>query len=151
MRGGREWKLDFRLDGADGRLDRLLALLDKGVVATGMLRAQGYVLAHGEQLSGLSKSLNFEAGPEVGGKVSKAIEIQLGKGARPENVWHLPDLPKARLGQTHPRVRTRAPHSTVNGAAKPPVTPTHARGHPPPAPNPFMVLKGSFGALPART
>lgn len=60
-----EWKLGIRLDAADGRIDRLLALLDKRIVATGMLHAQGRLDAHGDELSAFSNSLHFDADMEV--------------------------------------------------------------------------------------
>jgi acetyl-CoA synthetase len=46
----------------------------------------------------------FSAGPETEGKVSKAIEVQIGKIARPKNVWIVPDMPKTRSGKIMRRV-----------------------------------------------
>ena len=43
---------------------------------------------------------------EVAKKVSAQIERDIGKIARPKNVWVVPDMPKTRLGQDHaPRDR----------------------------------------------
>ena len=38
------------------------------------------------------------------GKVSTAIEIEIGKIARPKNVWIVPDMPKTRSGKIMRRV-----------------------------------------------
>jgi acetyl-CoA synthetase len=38
------------------------------------------------------------------GKVSKAIEIEIGKIARPKNVWIVADMPKTRSGKIMRRV-----------------------------------------------
>jgi acetyl-CoA synthetase len=46
----------------------------------------------------------FSAGPEMEAKVSKAIEVQIGKIARPKNVWVVPDMPKTRSGKIMRRV-----------------------------------------------
>jgi acetyl-CoA synthetase len=46
----------------------------------------------------------FEAGPEAQAKVSKAIETEIGKIARPKNVWIVPDMPKTRSGKIMRRV-----------------------------------------------
>ena len=46
----------------------------------------------------------FEAGPESQAKVSKAIETEIGKIARPKNVWIVPDMPKTRSGKIMRRV-----------------------------------------------
>jgi acetyl-CoA synthetase len=46
----------------------------------------------------------FEAGPESKAKVSKAIETEIGKIARPKNVWIVPDMPKTRSGKIMRRV-----------------------------------------------
>jgi acetyl-CoA synthetase len=45
-----------------------------------------------------------EAGPEVIAKVTKAIENEIGKIARPKNVWIVPDMPKTRSGKIMRRV-----------------------------------------------
>src|SRR3989441_1001042 len=41
---------------------------------------------------------------EIGDKVAKAIETQIGKIARPKNVWIVPDMPKTRSGKIMRRV-----------------------------------------------
>jgi acetyl-CoA synthetase len=46
----------------------------------------------------------FAATPESQAKVSKAIETQIGKIARPKNVWIVPDMPKTRSGKIMRRV-----------------------------------------------
>ncbi len=46
----------------------------------------------------------FEPGKEMEDKVSKAIETQIGKIARPKNVWIVPDMPKTRSGKIMRRV-----------------------------------------------
>jgi acetyl-CoA synthetase len=42
--------------------------------------------------------------PEIEQKVAKAIETEIGKIARPKNVWIVPDMPKTRSGKIMPRV-----------------------------------------------
>ena len=37
-------------------------------------------------------------------KVTKAIEVEIGKIARPKNVWIVPDMPKTRSGKIMRRV-----------------------------------------------
>ncbi len=46
----------------------------------------------------------FEPGAEMETKVSKAIETEIGKIARPKNVWIVPDMPKTRSGKIMRRV-----------------------------------------------
>src|SRR6266702_64349 len=46
----------------------------------------------------------FVPGKEMEGKVSKAIETEIGKIARPKNVWIVPDMPKTRSGKIMRRV-----------------------------------------------
>jgi acetyl-CoA synthetase len=46
----------------------------------------------------------FEAGPQMEAKVTKAIEDEIGKIARPKNVWIVPDMPKTRSGKIMRRV-----------------------------------------------
>jgi acyl-CoA synthetase (AMP-forming)/AMP-acid ligase II len=46
----------------------------------------------------------FEPGPEMEGKVTAAIETEIGKIARPKNVWIVPDMPKTRSGKIMRRV-----------------------------------------------
>ncbi len=44
------------------------------------------------------------AGPEMEAKVTKAIETEIGKIARPKNVWIVSDMPKTRSGKIMRRV-----------------------------------------------
>ncbi len=46
----------------------------------------------------------FEPGPEMESKVVAAIETEIGKIARPKNVWIVPDMPKTRSGKIMRRV-----------------------------------------------
>jgi acetyl-CoA synthetase len=46
----------------------------------------------------------YEAGPEMQAKVTKAVEDEIGKIARPKNVWIVPDMPKTRSGKIMRRV-----------------------------------------------
>jgi acetyl-CoA synthetase len=46
----------------------------------------------------------FSPGKEMEDKVSKAIETEIGKIARPKNVWIVPDMPKTRSGKIMRRV-----------------------------------------------
>ncbi len=46
----------------------------------------------------------YEASPEMEGKVVTAIETEIGKIARPKNVWIVPDMPKTRSGKIMRRV-----------------------------------------------
>src|SRR5881409_2083748 len=46
----------------------------------------------------------YEANNEVEQKVAKAIETEIGKIARPKNVWVVPDMPKTRSGKIMRRV-----------------------------------------------
>jgi acetyl-CoA synthetase len=52
----------------------------------------------------ISLKPGFAPGPEVEEKVSKAIETEIGKVARPKNVWIVPDMPKTRSGKIMRRV-----------------------------------------------
>jgi acetyl-CoA synthetase len=52
----------------------------------------------------ISLKPGYEAGPEMEAKVSKAIETEIGKIARPKNVWIVPDMPKTRSGKIMRRV-----------------------------------------------
>ncbi len=45
-----------------------------------------------------------DAGPEVEAKVKEAIETDIGKIARPKNIWIVPDMPKTRSGKIMRRV-----------------------------------------------
>ena len=44
----------------------------------------------------------FEPGKALEGKVSTAIDNEIGKIARPKNVWIVPDMPKTRSGKIVP-------------------------------------------------
>jgi acetyl-CoA synthetase len=46
----------------------------------------------------------YAAGDEMAGKVTGAIETEIGKIARPKNVWIVPDMPKTRSGKIMRRV-----------------------------------------------
>jgi acetyl-CoA synthetase len=46
----------------------------------------------------------FAATPEMAAKVTRAIETEIGKIARPKNVWIVPDMPKTRSGKIMRRV-----------------------------------------------
>src|SRR6266516_204199 len=46
----------------------------------------------------------FEPGSQMEDKVTKAIETEIGKIARPKNVWIVPDMPKTRSGKIMRRV-----------------------------------------------
>ncbi len=46
----------------------------------------------------------IEPGKEMEGKVTTAIETEIGKIARPKNVWIVPDMPKTRSGKIMRRV-----------------------------------------------
>ncbi len=46
----------------------------------------------------------FSASPEVESKVARAIETEIGKIARPKNVWIVSDMPKTRSGKIMRRV-----------------------------------------------
>jgi acetyl-CoA synthetase len=46
----------------------------------------------------------YEPGKEMAAKVTKAIETEIGKIARPKNVWIVPDMPKTRSGKIMRRV-----------------------------------------------
>ena len=46
----------------------------------------------------------FVASDEMAAKVTRAIEVEIGKIARPKNVWIVPDMPKTRSGKIMRRV-----------------------------------------------
>jgi acetyl-CoA synthetase len=46
----------------------------------------------------------FDASPEIEAKVKQAIETDIGKIARPKNIWIVPDMPKTRSGKIMRRV-----------------------------------------------
>jgi acetyl-CoA synthetase len=47
---------------------------------------------------------DVDGGSEIESKVTKAIETEIGKIARPKNVWIVPDMPKTRSGKIMRRV-----------------------------------------------
>jgi acetyl-CoA synthetase len=52
----------------------------------------------------ISLKPGFETGPDMEAKVTGAIETEIGKIARPKNVWIVPDMPKTRSGKIMRRV-----------------------------------------------
>jgi acetyl-CoA synthetase len=52
----------------------------------------------------ISLKPGFESSKEMEAKVSMAIETEIGKIARPKNVWIVPDMPKTRSGKIMRRV-----------------------------------------------
>jgi acetyl-CoA synthetase len=46
----------------------------------------------------------YEPSKEIEGKITAAIEIEIGKIARPKNIWIVPDMPKTRSGKIMRRV-----------------------------------------------
>jgi acetyl-CoA synthetase len=46
----------------------------------------------------------YSPSKEIEGKVSRAIETEIGKIARPKNIWIVPDMPKTRSGKIMRRV-----------------------------------------------
>jgi len=46
----------------------------------------------------------FEPSKEIENKITAAIETQIGKIARPKNIWIVPDMPKTRSGKIMRRV-----------------------------------------------
>ena len=46
----------------------------------------------------------YEASDEMAAKVTGSIETEIGKIARPKNVWIVPDMPKTRSGKIMRRV-----------------------------------------------
>ena len=52
----------------------------------------------------ISLKPGYQASRDVEEKVGKAIEVQIGKMARPKNVWIVPDMPKTRSGKIMRRV-----------------------------------------------
>src|SRR5947199_528392 len=57
----------------------------------------------------------FSASPDVEDKVAKAIEAQIGKIARPKNVWIVPDMPKTRSGKIMRGVTAPIPNFAAVG------------------------------------
>ena len=57
----------------------------------------------------------FEATPAVEEKVKAAIETDIGKIARPRNIWIVPDMPKTRSGKIMRRVIAATSNFTDTG------------------------------------
>src|SRR5438876_2793501 len=57
----------------------------------------------------------FVASDEMAGKVTTAIEVEIGKIARPKHVWVVPDMPKTRSGKIMRRVIAAVPNFTDIG------------------------------------
>jgi acetyl-CoA synthetase len=57
----------------------------------------------------------YAATPEVEGKVREAIVTDIGKIARPKNIWIVPDMPKTRSGKIMRRVIAAASNFTDTG------------------------------------
>ncbi|HEX3714373.1 MAG TPA: hypothetical protein VHV09_16385, partial [Trebonia sp.] len=57
----------------------------------------------------------FKPGSEMEGKVTAAIETEIGKIARPKNVWIVPDMPKTRSGKIMRRVIAATSNFTDTG------------------------------------
>jgi acetyl-CoA synthetase len=57
----------------------------------------------------------YAATPEVEGKVRDAIVTDIGKIARPKNIWIVPDMPKTRSGKIMRRVIAAASNFTDTG------------------------------------
>ena len=52
----------------------------------------------------ISLKPGYQASDEMARKVTTAIEVEIGKIARPKNVWIVPDMPKTRSGKIMRRV-----------------------------------------------
>ena len=52
----------------------------------------------------ISLKPGYEASDAMAGKVTATIETEIGKIARPKNVWIVPDMPKTRSGKIMRRV-----------------------------------------------
>src|SRR5439155_1721334 len=59
---------------------------------------------NGDEVPKGSGKPGFEAGDDVTKKVAGQIEKDIGKIARPKNVWVVPDMPKTRSGKIMRRV-----------------------------------------------
>ena len=57
----------------------------------------------------------FAASPEIEAKVKAAIETDIGKIARPKNIWIVPDMPKTRSGKIMRRVIAATSNFTDTG------------------------------------
>jgi acetyl-CoA synthetase len=63
----------------------------------------------------ISLKPGFEASPSVEEKVKAAIETDIGKIARPKNIWIVPDMPKTRSGKIMRRVIAATSNFTDTG------------------------------------
>src|SRR5215471_12029188 len=63
----------------------------------------------------ISLKPGFEASPSVEDKVKAAIETDIGKIARPKNIWIVPDMPKTRSGKIMRRVIAATSNFTDTG------------------------------------
>jgi acetyl-CoA synthetase len=52
----------------------------------------------------ISLKPGYEGGDDMAAKVTRTIEVEIGKIARPKNVWIVPDMPKTRSGKIMRRV-----------------------------------------------
>jgi acetyl-CoA synthetase len=57
----------------------------------------------------------YEANQEMVAKVTRAVETEIGKIARPKNVWIVPDMPKTRSGKIMRRVIAAVSNFTDTG------------------------------------
>ena len=57
----------------------------------------------------------YEPSPEIEAKVSNAIVTDIGKIARPKNIWIVPDMPKTRSGKIMRRVIAATSNFTDTG------------------------------------
>jgi acetyl-CoA synthetase len=52
----------------------------------------------------ISLKPGYEPGKDLEAKITKAIEVEIGKIARPKNIWIVADMPKTRSGKIMRRV-----------------------------------------------
>jgi acetyl-CoA synthetase len=57
----------------------------------------------------------YEANQEMAAKVTRSVETEIGKIARPKNVWIVPDMPKTRSGKIMRRVIAAVSNFTDTG------------------------------------
>jgi acetyl-CoA synthetase len=57
----------------------------------------------------------YEANQEMAAKVVRSVETEIGKIARPKNVWIVPDMPKTRSGKIMRRVIAAVSNFTDTG------------------------------------
>ena len=75
------------------------------------------------------------ASEDIEQKVIRAIEDEIGKIARPKNVWIVADMPKTRSGKIMRRVIASISNFTDVGDTTTLANPDDRRGHPPPRPD----------------